>query len=268
MNESVSAAGAVKKIWRAITGVISVVLLGILLWAVLILPNRMDVMMRDVNFPAYSQQSFAEVMAQFDPDGTWTYSAKSSRAMRKAGSGYAMWSGHVDMVENNGPCTSAPFSIRIDIQFNENDTYQYGISEIRIGGYCWDEEDMEDSPQTGQIMALIYGEQTEMSFLAYNRFGEPVEIYAAKPGTYSGERPAEPVEPDLPEPEQPEAEVPAADTADTAALPAAAEALTGCWQDIDGYGTDFYRMDTGTGLTGDWIGLSETKRYRAAQPER
>ena len=188
---AVTTAKTVQQIWNTVMSIVILGLLVVLIWTVFIKQNKLDVMMEDVNFPSYSQQSIKEVLNQFDPEGSWSFSAKNKKAMRKAGSGTAVWEGHVDVVENSGPSMEAPFILEISFQFNDDDSYQYGISKLQIYGYAWEGEELSTNFQVGQIMALIYGERTEMSFPAYDKFGNYVDIYVARPGTYSGQFPAE-----------------------------------------------------------------------------
>lgn len=114
----------------------------------------MDKFIERVTFHDYSLLSLASFLARFDSNGTWDFPVNSTKKIKIGRPGTATWSGHGDILRENGTVETVPVSIQSRVFKKDKETANIELDTCTIDGLSWsmDEDNALDAQNIFQVV--------------------------------------------------------------------------------------------------------------------
>ena len=215
LSKADSAFRKIKNIVSSIAGIVISLLLIYAIYVAFIGNYTMDKFIDQVTFHDYSSLSLGSSLARFDPNGTWEFSVNSTKKIEIGKPGTATWSGHGDILREDGTVETVPISIQFRVFKEDKETTNIELDTCTIDGLSWSmSEDnalgaenifqvvMSDTPiSTDVAMAnatSLFGFEV-ISFAQTGYFSEPTNVPSINTSDsyedmYGGTTSTEPVE--------------------------------------------------------------------------
>lgn len=188
LSKADSAFRKIKNIVSSIAGIVISLLLIYAIYVAFIGNYTMDKFIEQVTFHDYSSLSLGSSLARFDPNGTWEFSVNSTKKIEIGKPGTATWSGHGDILHEDGTVETVPISIQFRVFKEDKETTNIELDTCTIDGLSWsmDEDNSLGAQNIFQVVMSDTPISTDLAMAnATSLFGFEV-ISFAQTGYFSG----------------------------------------------------------------------------------
>lgn len=137
LSKADSAFRKIKNIISSIAGIVISLLLIYTIYVAFIGNYTMDKFIDQVTFHDYSSLSLGSSLARFDPNGTWEFSVNSTKKIEIGKPGTATWSGHGDILHEDGTVETVPISIQFRVFKEDKETTNIELDSCIIDSSSW-----------------------------------------------------------------------------------------------------------------------------------
>lgn len=188
LDKADSAFRKVKNIVSSIAGIAISILIIYAIYISFIGNYKMDKFIDQVAFHDYSSLSLGSSLARFDPNGTWEFSVNSTKKIKIGKPGTATWSGHGDILREDGTVETVPVSIQFRVFKEDKETTNIELDTCTIDGLSWsmDEDNSLGAQNIFQVVMSDTPISTDLAMAnATSLFGFEV-ISFAQTGYFNG----------------------------------------------------------------------------------
>lgn len=161
LNKADSAFRKIKSIVSSIAGIVIGLLLIYAIYVSFVGNYKMDKFIDQVTFRDYSSLSLGSSLARFDPNGTWEFSVNSTKKIEIGKPGTATWSGHGDILREDGAVETVPVSIQFRVFKEDKETTNIELETCAIDGFSWSMD--EDNALGAQNIFQVVMSDTPIS---------------------------------------------------------------------------------------------------------